>query len=50
MERSGFGGIKPKPGMIERFLDRRELFFRGAAWALAISLPVWIGLALLFLP
>ena len=48
MGRSGSGDTKPKPGMMERFLDREECFFRGAVWALVLSLPVWIGLALLF--
>ena len=48
MDRSASGDTKPTSSKIERFLDRDERFFRGAVWALVLSLPVWIGLALLF--
>jgi len=49
MDRSAPDDTKPAPSVIERFLDRDARFFRGAVWALVLSLPVWIGLALLFL-
>jgi hypothetical protein len=49
MDRSASDDTKPAPSVIKRFLDRDARFFRGAVWALVLSLPVWIGLALLFL-
>ena len=48
-DRSASDDTKPTPSVIKRFLDRDARFFRGAVWALVLSLPVWIGLALLFL-
>lgn len=35
-------------GPIGRFVDRGERPFRGIGWGMLFSLPVWLGIALLF--
>jgi hypothetical protein len=35
------------PHLMRRFVDRDERPFRGIGWAVLLSLPVWLGMALL---
>ena len=36
------------PHLMRRFVNRDERPFRGIGWAVLLSLPVWLGMALLF--
>lgn len=39
---------QPTIATIRHFIDRSERPFRAIGWGLLLSLPVWIGMILLF--